>query len=123
MSKIIGEEAVCVPKGKVMKTAGSTKKVRPALTPESRENQLISLAVDLAEKQLMEGTASSQVITHYLKLGSTREKLEKEKIELENELTKAKTEAVNATKQADELYRNAIEAFKSYSGHGDSDDY
>lgn len=112
-----------MPKGKVIKTAGSTKKVRPALTPESRENQLISLAVDLAEKQLMEGTASSQVITHYLKLGSTREKLEKEKIELENELTKAKTEAVNATKQADELYRNAIEAFKSYSGHGDSDDY
>lgn len=112
-----------MPKGKTIKSGSSAKRVRPALTPEARENQLISLAVDLAEKQLMEGTASSQVITHYLKLGSTREKLEKEKIELENELTKAKTEAVNSSKQADEIYRNAIEAFRSYSGHGDSDDY
>ena len=49
-----------------------SRKIRPALTPEARENQMISLAVDLAEKQLMEGTASSQVITHYLKLGSTK---------------------------------------------------
>ena len=65
-------------------SSSSSRKRRPALSPEARENQLISLAVDLAEKQLQEGTASSQVITHYLKLGSTKERLEKEKLEEEN---------------------------------------
>ena len=59
----------------------SGRRMRPALTPEARENQLVSLAVDLAEQQLRDGTASSQVITHYLKLGSTKERLEKEKLE------------------------------------------
>ena len=67
----------------------SKRKIRPALTPEARENQLISLAVDLAEKQLQEGTASSQVITHYLKLGSMRERLEREKLEEENKITQS----------------------------------
>ena len=90
--------------------------IRPALTPESRENQLISLAIDLAEKQLLEGTASSQVITHYLKLGSTKERLEKEKLEKENELLRAKTEALQSAKQIEELYAEAIRAMRSYSG-------
>ena len=66
---------------KVRGSSNSSRERRPALTPEARENQLISLAVDLAEKQLQEGTASSQVITHYLKLGSTKEKIEKEILE------------------------------------------
>jgi hypothetical protein len=75
------------------------KRRPPATTPEARENQLIALAVDLAEKQLSEGTASSQVISHYLKLGSTREQLEKQKLEKENELLKAKTEAIKSQKK------------------------
>ena len=102
-----------------------SRKIRPALTPEVRENQMISLAVDLAEKQLMEGTASSQVITHYLKLGSTKERLEKEKLEEENKLLKARTEALQSAKRVEELYTNAIAAMKRYSGNGrgDEDEY
>ena len=109
---------------KVKKTGLSTssRKIRPALTPEARENQMISLAVDLAEKQLMEGTASSQVITHYLKLGSTKERLEKEKLEEENKLLRAKTEALQSAKRVEELYSDAIAAMRKYSGNGDSDE-
>jgi gp010 len=92
-------------------------KMRPALTAESRENQLIYLATELAEKQLLEGTASSQVITHYLKLGSTKEKLEKEILEKQKELITAKTEALQSAKQVEELYTKAIEAMKNYSGN------
>lgn len=92
---------------------------RPALTPEARENQLVSLAVDLAEQQLRDGTASSQVITHYLKLGSTRASLEKEKLERENELLRAKTENLESAKRIEELYKEALEAMKIYSGSGD----
>lgn len=98
-----------------------TKRRRPAFTPEGREGQLIALAVDLAEKQLMEGTASSQVITHYLKLGSSKSDLEKEKLALENELTKARTEAIQSQKRMEELYIDAIKAMKEYSGNGGSD--
>ena len=104
-----------------VKPAGSStssRKIRPALTPEARENQMISLAVDLAEKQLVEGTASSQVITHYLKLGSTKERLEKEKLEEENKLLKARTEALQSAKRVEELYADAISAMKRYSGNG-----
>lgn len=102
-------------------TKQTVKDIRPALTPEARENQLISLAVDLAEKQLQEGTASSQVITHYLKLGSTKEKIEKEILEKQKELISAKTEALKSAKRVEELYANAIKAMRSYSGQNDSD--
>lgn len=88
----------------------------PALTPEARENQLISLAVDEAERQLREGTASSQVITHFLKLGSTKERLEKEKLEQENQWLRAKTENLQAAKRIEELYANALKAMRVYSG-------
>ena len=109
------------------KTKGSqpqktVRKIRPALSPEARENQLVSLAVDLAEKQLMEGTASSQVITHYLKLGSTKEKLELEKLEKENELLRARTEALQSAQRVEELYTNALNAMRTYSGKDNSDD-
>ena len=97
-------------------------KRRPALSPEARENQLVSLAVDLAEKQLMEGTASSQVITHYLKLGSIKERKELEMMEQQMELVKAKTEALHSAQRVEELYANALKAMKDYSGHGDEDD-
>lgn len=94
----------------------SSRKIRPALTPDARENQMIALAVDLAEQQLRDGTASSQVITHFLKLGTSKERLEKEKLEKENELLKAKTESIKSQKDVQELYTNAINAMRTYSG-------
>ena len=108
---------------KVVPSSEPAPRRRPGLTPEARENQLISLAVDLAEKQLMEGTASSQVITHYLKLGSTKERLEKEKLEEENKLLRARTEALQSAKKSEELFEEAIKAMRSYSGNGDPDEY
>lgn len=106
-----------------VKENGTSRKRRPALSPEARENQLISLAVDLAEKQLQEGTASSQVITHYLKLGSTKERLEKEKLEEENKLLRAKTENLQSQKRVEELYSEAIKAMRNYNGQGEPDEY
>ena len=100
----------------------SQEKIRPDLTPESRENQLISLSVDLAEKQLREGTASSQVITHFLKLGSTKNQLELEKIRHENALLEARTQSLQSAKRVEELYENALNAMKDYGGHGGRDD-
>lgn len=88
---------------------------RPATTPEGRENQMIALAVDLAEKQMIKGTASSQVITHYLKLGSTKEKIEKDILEKQKELITAKTEAIKSANRVEELYTNALNAMRSYS--------
>lgn len=88
----------------------------PATTPEARENQMIALAVGLAEKQILAGTASSQVISHYLKLGSSREKLEQERITQENELLKIKQEAMASQKRVEELYRSALDAMRSYAG-------
>ena len=98
-------------------------KRRPAKTPEARENQMIALAVDLAEKQLSEGTASSQVITHFLKLGTTREQLEKEKLRRENLLLEKKAEALESTKVIEELYGEAIKAMKRYNGEEVDDSY
>lgn len=92
------------------------QRVRPAITPEARENQLIALAVDLAEQQLRDGTASAQVITHYLKLGSTKDKIEKEILQKQVELIEAKTQALQSTKRVEELYANALSAMKTYSG-------
>lgn len=88
----------------------------PATTPEGRERQLVSLAVDLAERQLREGTASAQVITHYLKLGSTREMLEQEKLAKENELLDARRELIASGARIEELYANALNAMRSYKG-------
>lgn len=89
----------------------------PATTIEARENQLIALATDRAEQQLRDGTASSQVIVHYLKLGSTRERLEQELMEQKRELDAAKTEAMKSAKHVEELYANALNAMKRYSGN------
>jgi len=83
---------------------------------------MIALAVDLAEKQLREGTASSQVITHYLKLGSTKEKIEKEILEKQKSLIEAKTENLQSAKRIEELYSNALEAMRNYSGAKDNDE-
>lgn len=88
----------------------------PPTTPEGRENKLVNLAADLAERQLRNGTASAQVIAHYLKLGSTREVLEQERLRHENELLKVKREAIESQKRIEELYSNAINAMRRYSG-------
>ena len=99
--------------------SGTLSKFRPALTPESRENQMIALAVDVAEEQMRNGTASSQIITHYLKLGTMRERLEMKKIEQEIELQKAKTKALANAEEIKILYQDALKAMQRYSGHGD----
>lgn len=106
-----------------VKATNSSQKMRPALTPEGRENQLISLAVDLAEQQLREGTASSQVITHFLKLGTEKAQLEKEKLKHENALAEAKTEALKSEKASEEFYKKVIDAVRNYNGMGDPNDY
>ncbi len=95
------------------------KPTPPALTREGRENQLIDLAIDQAEKELREGTASSQVLVHYLKLASTREKREKEKMEAEIELLRAKKDAARAEVERGELYKKAVEAMRRYQGAED----
>lgn len=100
----------------------SRRRGRPATTPEGRENQLISKAYDLAEKQLDEGTASSQVITSFLKLGSSREKLEQERIAHENTVLAAKAEQLASQKRVEDLYANALEAFSSYQGNYEKTD-
>lgn len=104
-----------------VKSSDKPKKIRPALTPEARENQLIYLATDLAEQQLKDGTASSQVITHYLKLGTMKERVEREILEKQKDLLVAKTEALQSAKRIEELYANAISAMRKYSGNGDMD--
>ena len=94
----------------------SKRPLRPARTPEGRENQMVALAMDLAEKRLREGTATSQEIVHYLKLGTSREKLEQERLARENELLQAKVEAIASAARTEELYKNALQAMRSYSG-------
>lgn len=103
-------------------SSGPSRRSRPALTTEARENQLISLAVDLAEQQLRDGTASSQVITHYLKLGTRRERLEQEILEKERDLKEAKIKATQSTEEIKELYKDALAAMRRYSGQQGSVD-
>lgn len=102
--------------------AEAKRKRPPARTPQAREQQLVALAVDLAEKQIVAGTASAQVITHFLKLGSERDKLEREKLTRENELLKAKSVAIASQQRVDQLYAEAMTAFKHYHGEELGDD-
>ncbi|MCC8049717.1 MAG: hypothetical protein LIP10_03525 [Clostridiales bacterium] len=105
----------------------NTPKTMPATTPEGRENQLCSLAVDLAEKQLREGTASPSVVVHYLKLASTRERIEKEMLEKKVELMTAQKESLDAAQRIEEVYTKALDAMRLYSGNSqkseEDDDY
>lgn len=103
-------------------TSEPKKKLRPAINPEARENQLISLAMDCAEQQLMDGTASSQVITHFLKLGTAKYQYETEKLKHDTELVKAKTTSIEKADRMEELYKNAIDVMKIYGGYGSVDD-
>lgn len=104
-------------------TSKQRKKLRPALSPEARENQMIALAVDLAEQQLIDGTASAQVITHFLKLGTTKAELDKEKIRKETELLGAKIQMVDSIEEQKKLAEDAIKAMRNYSGTGEDDEY
>lgn len=92
-------------------------RVAPAETLEARENQLIAESMALAEKQIIEGTASAQVITHFLKLGTTKAVLENEKLKSENDLLKAKVEALQSQQRSEELYEQVINAFRKYQGN------
>lgn len=104
------------------------KPLRPAMSPEAREQQLTSLAVDLVEQRLIDGTASAQETVHFLKLASQKTKLELERARLENELIKAKTQSIRDQADMKALYKDAIAAMRRYSGHGsdeedDADEY
>lgn len=108
---------------KSSKTRTNQPKSRPAYTPEARENQLISLAYDLAEERLRNGTATSQEVVHFLRLGSVKERKELALMDRELELKVAKTEALQSAKRMEELYVNAINAMKSYSGVNSNGEY
>lgn len=92
---------------------------KPATSPEARENQVVSLAYDLAERQLKEGTASSQVITHFLKMGSSRARLEEQRLVNENRLIEEKVQSLASARKVEELYAEALEAMRSYAGQDD----
>ena len=100
----------------------TTTKRRAAMSPEARENQMISLAVDVAEQQMLKGTASSQVITHFLKLGSRKEQLEREKLENEKQLLRTSIKALESSEKSEDMYAKVLRAIKEYSGREDVDD-
>ena len=114
-----------MPRIKKTNSSNTDRKIRPALTPEARENQLIALAVDLVQQRLLDGSASSQETTHFLKLGSMKNQLEMEKLREENKLLKAKTESIQSAKRVEELYAEAINAMRRYSGNtnANADEY
>lgn len=99
-----------------------SRETPPATTLKAREDQLIALATDLAERQMRDGTASSQLITHYLKLGSTREQKEQRKLDTETDLLVSKKEMIDSQKRVEELYGKALDAMRSYSGGPTLDD-
>lgn len=105
------------------KPLAQTRKVRKAIDPEVREKQLIALAVNRAEQQLLDGTASSQVITHYLKLGTKNAELEREKLKKEVAVLEAKAEMLQANKNAEKKYDEVLKALKVYKGFGEENDY
>ena len=110
-------------KVKAPKSSGAMYNRRPALTPEADEGQMISLAMDLVRQRLVDGTASSQETTHFLKLASQKSRLENEILEMQKQLIVAKTEQLQSQKRMDELYADAIKAMKNYSGQGEPDEY
>lgn len=110
-------------KAKSSQASGNARPMRPALTPEARQNQLIALATDLVEKRLIEGTASSQETTHFLKLATQEAKLKVKILEKQEELISAKTESIKSSQRTEELYRDAIIAMRKYSGGGTDEDF
>lgn len=109
-------------KAKAVTSSESSRKMRPALSPEAEENQMISLAMDLAKQQLQDGTASSQLITEFVKRGSTKARIEQEILEKQKELIEAKTQSLQSAQRIEELYENALDAMRNYSGQNNSED-
>lgn len=105
------------------KTETECKPHPPARTPEAREKQMISLATDVAEKQLRDGTASAQVIVHYLRLGTEITRLQRVKLERETALLTAKTDAIESEKERAQKYDEVVAALRKYSGQSDEIDY
>lgn len=110
-------------KAKPTSSFNAPKRGRPAISPEARENQMIALSMDLVEQRLRDGTASSQETVHFLKLGSSKAVLERDKLIEENKLLRAKTEQIHSMKNQEELLEKALRAFTVYKGQGDADDY
>lgn len=111
-----------MPKRKAAESATILPPTRPALTPESREGQLIALAMDRVEERIRNDRASSQELVHFLRLGAEKERLEREKLENENRLLQAKVKSLEAGTKNEEAYLKVIAAMKRYSGHGDDED-
>jgi hypothetical protein len=109
-------------KAKAVTSSKSSRKMRPALSPEAEENQMISLAMDLAKQQLQDGTASSQLITEFVKRGSTKARIEQEILEKQKGLIEAKTQSLQSAQRIEELYENALDAMRNYSGQNNSED-
>lgn len=109
-------------KAKSPSSSGDQRPRRPAISPEARMNQLVSLAVDCAEQQLRDGTASSQVITHFLKYATKEKELEMQILEKQKDLIVAKTEQIHDQKRTDEMFREAINAIRGYQGRNDSNE-
>lgn len=110
-------------KARVVSSSGVSLNRRPAVDPEVREKQLVSRAMDLAEQRLMDGTASSQEIVYWLKLGSGKHQAEMEKLQEENKLLRAKTEHLEASRVSSEMFEDAIKAMRNYQGQGEPDEY
>lgn len=109
---------------KVTESSGTLRKMRPALTPEAREGQMISLAMDLVEERLRNGTASSQETTHFLRIAANK-KIDELNIQLAQkdlELKEAKKQAIYSTERMEQLYAEAIQAMQRYGGHGEEDE-
>lgn len=104
-------------------TSGPKRRQKPSLDPEVRENQLIALAIDLVEQRLLDGTASSQETTHFLKLATQKSRLENKLLEAQASLAVAKKEKVESDKRTEELFAEAIAAFRNYSGQGEPEEY
>lgn len=110
-------------RSKTVMPSEKSRAMRPALTPAAREGQMISLAMDLVEQRLRDGTASSQETTHFLKLATEKAKLECKIMEEQSKLLIAKTESYQTQANIEELYTNAIRAMSRYSGHEDDEEY
>lgn len=108
---------------KVETSEETPRRTRRASNPDAREKEMIALAMDYAEKQMKEGKASSQVVTHFLKLATEREKTERKILRLQEKLVKAKTDVYKSNAETSKMYQKAIDAMRKYSGNGDDDDY
>lgn len=111
-----------MPRRRESANEGIPRRTMPATTPEEREDQMIALANDLAERQMRDGTASAQVISFYLKMGSSRERLEQHKLMLEQEFLEAKSEALRSQQRSEEMFERAIRAMRSYQGYQEQPD-